>query len=285
MTGLKRKQVVTDFGYFHTWSADPAQHFWVLIPLLRICRESRWASQLTCHATLDLTPKIPFFDMKPTVHCSILSINEVLSNHWHQPVVAETTKLRYTSIMMTRNLFVLFLATITTTSAFAPSSSPHSSRSSELHQTLLHDVEAGKATSWAGARWVHSICYLLVCGFVRKRRCTSLTPLFSNMTCSSSLTFRHTFMHIPPPTYERYGDNFLSTDHYSPSETHGTRSTNAMDDTPSSSSNPRSHHYTRSSTHARSDKVIHTSTWVSSAMLRRGMMCLNGVGHGGVTMG
>mmetsp|Transcript_8409 Transcript_8409/g.12657 ORF Transcript_8409/g.12657 Transcript_8409/m.12657 type:complete len:148 (+) Transcript_8409:101-544(+) len=112
---------------------------------------------------------------------------------------------------MTRNLFVLFLATA---SAFAPSSSPHASRSSELHQTLLHDVEAGKATSWAGAR---------------------------------------------------YGDNFLSTGHYSPSETHGTRSTNAMDGTPSSSSNPRSHHYTRSSTHARSDKVIHTSTWVSSA--------------------
>ncbi|KAK1737708.1 hypothetical protein QTG54_011480 [Skeletonema marinoi] len=122
---------------------------------------------------------------------------------------------------MTRNLFVLFLATITTTSAFAPSSSPHASRSSELHQTLLHDVEAGKATSWAGAR---------------------------------------------------YGDNFLSTGHYSPSETHGTRSTNAMDDTPSSPTSlpPRSHHYTRSSTHARSDKVIHTSTWVSSAHAEAG---------------
>mmetsp|Transcript_20687 Transcript_20687/g.29628 ORF Transcript_20687/g.29628 Transcript_20687/m.29628 type:complete len:151 (+) Transcript_20687:91-543(+) len=119
--------------------------------------------------------------------------------------------------MTPRAIFVLFLAT--STSAFAPSHYASSNRSSELHQTLLHDAEAGKATSWAGAR---------------------------------------------------YGDTFLSTGHYSPSETHGTRSTNAMDDAPPYSHSHAAHHYTRSTTHERDNNVIHTSTWVASAHAEKG---------------
>jgi len=60
-----------------------------------------------------------------------------------------------TSKMMIRStLLLLFMATTTTIMAFAPNSSPHasSSRSRELYQTLLHDAEAGKGASWAGAR-------------------------------------------------------------------------------------------------------------------------------------
>lgn len=69
---------------------------------------------------------------------------------------------------------------------------------------------------------------------------------------------------------KRYGaDTFLSTGHYSPSETHGTRSTNAMDAPPTHHSTA-AHHYTRSTTHERANNVIHTSTWVSSAHAKRG---------------
>ena len=119
-------------------------------------------------------------------------------------------------------LFVFLAAATSTVSAFAPQkniAAPIKS-SSELHQTLLHDVEAGKAASWAGAR---------------------------------------------------YGDTFLSTGHYSPSETHGTTSTNAMDAPPQTHAhNSKSHHYTASTTHERAPNVIHTSTWVSAAHAEAG---------------
>ncbi|KAL7491662.1 hypothetical protein ACHAWT_001943 [Skeletonema menzelii] len=127
--------------------------------------------------------------------------------------------------MTPRTLF-LFLATATTSTILA-FTSPHtvaSARSSELHQTLLHDAEAGKAASWAGAR---------------------------------------------------YGDTFLSTGHYSPSETHGTRSSNAMDSpattTTTIHNNHRSsHHYTPSTTHARAENLVHTSQWMNGAHVEAG---------------
>lgn len=70
---------------------------------------------------------------------------------------------------------------------------------------------------------------------------------------------------------KRFGDQFISTGHHwSPSETHGTRSSNAMDGPAHGPTNPRSHHYTRSDTHERAKNVVHTSKWVSGAHAEAG---------------
>ena len=68
--------------------------------------------------------------------------------------------------------------------------------------------------------------------------------------------------------YNRFGDEFLSSGHYSASETHGHTSSNAMD-LPSQHGGTRAHHYTPSTTHPKS-KSYQTSTWDGSAHTESG---------------
>jgi len=68
--------------------------------------------------------------------------------------------------------------------------------------------------------------------------------------------------------YNRFGDEFLSSGHYSASETHGHTSSNAMD-LPPSQNKGGAHQYTPSTTHPKS-KSYQTSTWDGSAHTESG---------------
>ena len=120
-------------------------------------------------------------------------------------------------------LLILSMTAITTvTTAFAPSTAVSARGTQQQLYWMalpLHDAEAGKAASWAGAR---------------------------------------------------FGDEFLSSGHYSASETHGHTSSNAMDLPPSQhGGGTRAHHYTPSTTHPKS-KSYQTSTWDGSAHTESG---------------
>lgn len=98
--------------------------------------------------------------------------------------------------MINRSTLLILTAITTVITAFAPSTSVSTARGTQqqLYSMALplHDAEAGKAASWAGARWVIVICSLVqrLFWFVRLAIwCVTLLRLFSFIIVS------HTSLH------------------------------------------------------------------------------------------